>query len=65
MYADSLRKNNFFIGKKPAVETTSVAINDSSDVLCFISNKCICKIYDGREMDRRYVQADILFICYC
>ena len=28
-------KNNFFIGKKTVVETISVAINDSSDVLCF------------------------------
>ena len=32
----SFSKNNFFIGKKPAVETVSVAINDSSDVLCFV-----------------------------
>ena len=28
-------KNNFFIGKKPVVEFISVAINESSDVLCF------------------------------
>ena len=32
----SFHKNNFFIGKKAAVETILVAINDSSDVLCFI-----------------------------
>ena len=28
-------KNNLFIGKKPVVEFISVAINESSDVLCF------------------------------
>ena len=32
----SFHKNNFFIGQKAAVETILVAINDSSDVLCFI-----------------------------
>ena len=49
------------------VETISVAINDSSD-MCFVltCNKHICKIYKGREMYRRYIQADtLLFICYC
>ena len=29
------RKNNFFTGKKPVVETISVAITDSSVVRCF------------------------------
>ena len=33
-YADSFSKNNFFIEKKTVVETISVTINDSSDVLC-------------------------------
>ena len=31
----SFRKNNFFKGKRTTVETISVAINDSSDLLCF------------------------------
>ena len=51
------------------VETISVAISDSSDVLCFdlylinVFEKSPCK---GREVHRRYVQADtLLFTCYC
>ena len=31
----SFCKNSIFIGKNPIVKTISVAINDSSDVLCF------------------------------
>ena len=53
-----LRKNNFFIGKKNVVETISITISDTSDVLCF-------DLYLLNVRHRRYVQADIVFICYC
>ena len=30
-----VRKNNYVMGNNPVVDTASLAINDSSDVLCF------------------------------
>ena len=61
-------KSNFFKGKKTVVETLSVAINDSFDVLYFnlylINKLGRYTIYKGSKMQRRYVQTDTLLFIY-
>ena len=50
------RKNNFFIGKK----------RSGNNLKGHQWYRYIWEIYEGREMHRRYVQADtLLLICYC
>ena len=63
----SFHKNNFFIGKK-AVETISVAINDTPDVLCF--DLYLINIFAKYAKVERCTgvmcKADtLLFICCC
>ena len=44
-----VRKNNYVMGNNPVVDTASLAINDSSDVLCF--DLYLINIFEGREAD--------------
>ena len=56
------RKNDFFIIKKTVVETISLVINDSSDVLCFRLN--LINIFAKSTKPERY--ADVMFkLTYC
>ena len=59
----SFRKNNFSIGKKDVVETTSKAINNSSDLLCF--DLCLMNIFEKSSKAERW--RDVLFkvTLYC
>ena len=61
----SFRKNNFCIGKKTIVEFISVAVNDSSDVLCFYL--CLINLLAKSMKTERCtaVMFKLLFICYC
>ena len=57
------RKNSFFTGKKPLVETISVTIPDSSDVRCL--DLQLKNIFTKRQEDAQTLRSSShLIICY-